>query len=94
VFLRLRTDVVVDKTETATCPACGHAGPRLFFGPGSAALARWLRDDSRVADVRLTRDGADVLPVRAGANARLVSDAGKVFPHDVVTIVTKKAWSA
>ena len=93
VFLRLRTDLLVDAIDESACAACGHTGPRLFFGDGRASLARWLRNDSRVAEVRLTRDGAEVLPARAGANARLVSDAGKAFPDQRVTVMTKKGWS-
>nr|MBA2610120.1 hypothetical protein [Actinomycetota bacterium] len=93
VFLRLRTDVVVDAIDESPCSACGHTGARLFFGDGRAALARWLRDDSRVNEVRLTGDGAEMLPVRAGANVRLVSDAGKAFPDQRVKVMTKKEWS-
>ncbi|MEY2399270.1 MAG: hypothetical protein QOJ00_2444 [Actinomycetota bacterium] len=94
VFLRLRTDVIVDAIDESACAACGHQGPRLFFGDGRASLARWLRDDARVADMRLTADGAEVLPVRAGANARLVSDARKAFPDQSVKVLTRKAWAA
>lgn len=92
VFLRLRTDVRADRVEDGRCPGCGHFGPRLLRGEGRPSLARWLRGDARVADARLTADGADVLPTRAGANARLISDARKVFPDQNVTVKTKRSW--
>lgn len=94
VFLRLRTDVRVAALDTKPCPACGHRGPRLFVADGSPALARWLRDDARVAEFRLTGDGADVLPVRAGANAKLVKDAAAAFPGRAVAVKTKRGWQA
>jgi len=93
VFLRLRTDVVVESLDEAPCPACGHGGPRLFIRGGRASLARWLRDDARVVDIRLTANGAEVLPVRPGANARLRSEATKAFPDQTVKVVSKRAWS-
>lgn len=92
VFVRLRTETRAAAVETARCPSCGHRGPRLFLIEGSPALARWLRDDPRVAEFRLTADGADVLPVRAGANARLVKEAGASFPDCTVTVKTKRGW--
>jgi hypothetical protein len=92
VFLRLRTDVRVARVDEGRCPACGHAGPRLFLGQGRPALARWLQADERVADYRLHETGADVLPVRAGANARLVKEAAARFPGHDVTVKSKKAW--
>lgn len=94
VFLRLRTDVMIDATDVSTCSACGHTGLRLFFGGARASFARWLREDVRVAEVRLTRDGAEILPTRAGANARLRSDARQAFPDQTVKVLTKKVWSA
>ncbi|MEY2469939.1 MAG: hypothetical protein QOF21_2637, partial [Actinomycetota bacterium] len=60
VFLRLRTGVMAERLDDAPCPTCGHRGTRLFLRPGNAALARWLRDDPRVADVRLHESGADI----------------------------------
>src|SRR5205085_10149794 len=84
---------IVDAVDESPCPACGHQGSRLFFGEGRASLARWLRDDARVAEVRLSAEGAEVLPVRAGANARLVSDARKAFPDQTVKVLTRKAWA-
>jgi hypothetical protein len=94
VFLRLRTDVVIDAIDESPCAICGHSGPRLFFGGGSASLARWLRADGRVADLRLTDGGAEVLPVRSGPNARLVTDARNAFPNQTVQVMTKRGWSA
>jgi hypothetical protein len=94
VFLRLRTDVLAEQIADGTCPACGHVGTRIVAGAGRPALARWLQADPRVADVRLTAAGAEVLPTRAGANARLVSDAGKAFPDQTVSVLGKKAWAA
>ncbi len=93
VFLRLRTDVRASRVDDGPCPACGHAGPRIVPAAGSPALARFLSADSRVADVRLTAAGADVLPRRAGANARLVADARKAFPDQAVSVLTKRAWA-
>lgn len=93
VFLRLRTDLAVLDLDDRKCEACGHDGPRVFIGPGSPALGRWLAADDRVADLRLTDHGAEILPVRAGANARLVSDARKAFPEASVTVKTKRGWS-
>ena len=92
VFFRLRTDLRAERLDDGSCRACGHVGPRLFVGEGRPSLARWLRLDDRVAEVRLTADGADVLPVRAGAHARLVSEARKRFPDQTVTIKNKKTW--
>lgn len=92
VFLRLRTDVRIASVDDAPCPSCGHRGPRIFLLDGSPALARFLRDDSRVAEFRLTAAGADVLPNRAGANARLLGDARKAFPDLALTVKTKRAW--
>lgn len=94
VFLRLRTDLRVASVDKTTCPGCGTDSPRLFLADGSPALARFLRDDSRVADFRLTDGGADVLPVRAGANARLVGDARAAFPHHAITVKSKRGWLA
>ena len=92
VFLRLRTDVRASTIDVAPCPACGHAGERVFLAEGPASLARWLHADPRVADWRLSAQGAEVLPARAGANARLVSEAKKTFPDHPVTVKTKKSW--
>jgi hypothetical protein len=92
VFLRLRSGVRAAALDASTCPACGHHGPRLFLIDGSPALARFLRDDPRVAEFRLTAAGADVLPVRSGANARLVSDAKAAFPKLAVTVKAKRGW--
>lgn len=94
VFLRLRTGVRVAAVDKTTCPSCGHRGPRLFLIDGSPALARWLRDDPRVSDFRVTADGADVLPTRAGPNARLVKEATEAFPDFTVTVMTKRGWQA
>ncbi len=94
VFLRLRTDVRAEQIADGACPACGHVGTRIARGEGRPALARWLVADPRVADVRLTASGADVLPVRAGANARLVTDARKAFPDQAVSVLGKKAWAS
>ena len=93
VFLRLRTELLVDRVDEAACPGCGHAGPRLFLAPGSPALGRFLREDGRVAEFRLTDTGAEVLPVRAGANARLVADARKAFPGASVVVKTRRGRS-
>lgn len=92
VFLRLRTGVRVGALDRAPCAACGHKGTRVFLADGSPALARWLEADERVAEWRLTAAGADVLPVRAGANARLVKEAAAAFPDQVVTVKTKRGW--
>jgi hypothetical protein len=93
VFLRLRTELIVDHIDETTCAACGHSGPRLFLAAGLPALGRFLADDPRVAEFRLTDNGADVLPVRSGANARLVADARKAFPDASVVIKTRRGWS-
>lgn len=93
VFLRLRTDLAIASIDETNCTACGHQGARLFIAPGSPALGRWLADDPRVADVRLTETGADVLPTKAGANARLVADSRKAFPGASVVVKTKRGWS-
>lgn len=93
VFLRLRTDVRAARVDDGACPACQHRGQRVTIDHGSPALARWLRDDPRVADVRLTPSGAEVLPTRAGANARLVNDVTKSFPGQEITLKPKKAWN-
>ncbi len=92
VFLRLRTGVRIGAIDAAVCPSCGHRGPRLFLTDGSPALARWLEGDARVAEFRLTAAGADVLPARAGANARLLSEAKKAFPDLAVTVSTRRGW--
>jgi hypothetical protein len=92
VFLRLRTDVRADRIDDGPCPGCGHVGPRLLRGEGRPSLARWLRADARVADVRLTADGADILPTRAGANALLLRDARKLFPDQNLVVKTKRSW--
>ena len=92
VFLRLRTGVLGRSIDESVCPACGHSGPRVFLSEGDPALARWLRADARVADVRLTGEGAEVLPKRAGANARLVADAKKAFPAAKLSVLTKAKW--
>ena len=94
VFLRLRTDVRADRIDATPCAACGHAGERLFVAHGRPALARWLHADDRVADWRLTPTGAEVLPARAGANARLVTEAKKAFPDHPITVKPKKSWHA
>ena len=93
VYLRLRTDVRADRIDGAPCPACGHVGERVFLAEGRPALARWLHADPRVADWRLTATGAEVLPARAGANARLVNEAKKLFPEHPVDVKTKKTWN-
>ncbi|MEY2425879.1 MAG: hypothetical protein QOI61_1451 [Actinomycetota bacterium] len=93
VFLRLRTDVSAMHIEDTPCAACGHVGARIVAGEGRPALRRWLQNDPRVAEIRLTSDGAEVLPARAGANARLVSDARKAFPDQTVAVLGKKAWT-
>jgi hypothetical protein len=93
VHLRLRTDVRAERIEVAPCPACGHVGERVFVAEGRPALARWLHADPRVADWRLTPSGAEILPTRAGANARLVNEAKKAFPDHPVTVKTKKSWN-
>jgi hypothetical protein len=93
VFLRLRTDVRASRVDASPCPACGHVGERVFTAEGRPALARWLHADPRVSDWRLTSQGAEVLPARAGANARLVNEAKKAFPDHPVTVKTKKSWS-
>jgi hypothetical protein len=92
VYLRLRTDLRASQIETTPCPACGHVGERVFLGDGRPSLARWLEADPRVTEWRLTSAGAEVLPARAGANARLVSEAKKAFPDQPVIVKTKKAW--
>jgi hypothetical protein len=93
VFLRLRTDVRAARIESSPCAACGHTGERVFIAEGRPALARWLHAHPSVADWRLTSQGAEVLPARAGANARLVNEAKKTFPDHPVTVKTKKSWS-
>jgi hypothetical protein len=93
VYLRLRTDVRAERVDGAPCPACGHTGERVFIAEGRPALARWLHADPRVADWRLTSQGAEVLPARAGANARLVKEAQQAFPDHPVTVKTKKSWN-
>jgi hypothetical protein len=93
VYLRLRTDVRADRIESAPCSACGHVGDRVFVAEGRPALARWLHADPRVAEWRLTASGADVLPARAGPNARLVNEAKKVFPDHPLNVKTKKTWN-
>lgn len=93
VFLRLQTGVRAAAIDATRCGVCGHHGPRLFLLDGVPALARFLRDDPRVAEFRLTAAGADVLPVRSGANARLVSEARAAFPNLALTIKTKRGWS-
>lgn len=93
VFLRLRTGVIADRLDDAVCAACAHRGVRVFARPGNAALGRWLRADSRVADLVLHEHGADVLPHRAGAHARLTAEAKKLFPHHRVAVKTKKTWA-
>ncbi|HVT75722.1 MAG TPA: hypothetical protein VHD87_01735 [Acidimicrobiales bacterium] len=92
VLLRLRTDVRAERIDDTPCAACGHQGSRVFLAHGRASLARWLHADPRVADWRLTPTGAEVLPTRAGANAKLVNDAKKVVPDHPLTVKTKKAW--
>jgi hypothetical protein len=94
VFFRLRVDVLADRVETERCPACGHQGPRLFLAPGRPALARFLRADPRVHDVRLTATGAEVLPVRAGAHARLIAEAKKAHPDHDIVVRHKRDWDA
>ncbi|HUR76369.1 MAG TPA: hypothetical protein VMZ22_00340 [Acidimicrobiales bacterium] len=94
VFLRLRTDLRAAQLLEGACGACGVAGVRLMPAPGRPALARWLSGDSRVADFRLTGEGADVLPTRAGANARLGKDAASAFAGQTLAIKTKRAWAA
>lgn len=94
VFLRLRTDVLAERIETATCPGCGHDGPRVFAASARPALARWLLADPRVAEVRLVEGGAEILPVRAGANAKLLAAARAAFPDQTVVVRTKKQWAA
>jgi hypothetical protein len=93
VHLRLRTDVRAERVEAAPCPACGHTGERVFLAEGRPALARWLHADPRVAEWRFTAHGAEVLPARAGANARLVNEAKKAFPEHPVIVKTKKSWN-
>ncbi len=94
VFLRLRTGVRVAAIDNAPCPTCSHRGPRLVLIDGSPALARWLRDDPRVAEFRLTPEGAEVLPTKAGANARLVNEVTAAFGDFTVTVMTKRGWQA
>lgn len=94
VFLRLRTDLRAARVEDGACRACGHVGPRVTIGHGTPALGRWLREDPRVADVRLTPSGAEVLPARSGANTRLLNDVTTAFPDQAITLKTKKAWNA
>ena len=93
VFLRLRTDVRAERIDVAPCAACGHVGERVFIAAGRPSLARWLQEHPRVADWRLTSDGADVLPARAGANAGLVKEAKQAFPGHRVTVKAKRSWS-
>jgi len=93
VFLRLRTDMRAELDATP-CPACGAAGPRLHELPGSPALGRFLAADARVAEYRLTLMGADVRPVRAGANVRLKAEAARAVPGSELRVLAKRAWGA